>query len=89
VASVPDESSGLAEVHVKISANGKPKSISTFGFRSVISLRNQNRQGNKCGADASVESGLLAVPINQSAITLKTPVINRAAKNRTAVIALL
>jgi hypothetical protein len=37
---------GLAEAHAKISANGKPKGISTFGFPSLVSLRNQNRQGN-------------------------------------------
>ena len=87
---LPMSSSGLAEVHAKISANGKPKkAISTCDFPSLIPLRNQNRQGNNSGADARAEIGLLAVPINQSAITLKTPVIKRAARKRTAIIALL
>jgi hypothetical protein len=46
VDSIPDESSGLAEAHAKISANGNPKSISTFGFALLIPLPNQKRQEN-------------------------------------------
>jgi len=43
---LPMSSSGLAEVHAKISANGKPKKHFNVGFPPLIPLRDQNRQEN-------------------------------------------